>query len=423
MRPRKSAGLGLIWLTLAGGIYGQSPEETQFAGFREKVKQDILSVPNYTCLETIDREHRAPHTKSFKPVDTVRLEVSSVAGKELFAWPGARHFEDRNANSMVTGGVMGTGMFAQFAHRLFVTGMGTPQYGAAEKVGGQSAIRYDFHVTPQDSSVEITSNGATDVVAAKGSFWFSAASLDLLRLEVQGESIPYRLRLEDAVFATNYARVRIGDLDALLPKQSDLTLTHFTGEASRASIAFSQCREYRTESTISFDAPATPVVEAPKPAVRELSLPAGLAFPIELETAIDSKTATVGDMLKGRVTQEVRIPGDLKVPAGARITGQVRKLDRRTGGLPFALGIGISEVEWEGYHAAFNGELVDVDRKSAGTRKPVTYFDGHNTTVLIERGLPGVGVFYIGGGAFRIPSGLRMVWRTVAAPAANRGLW
>jgi hypothetical protein len=395
---------------------GQSPADSLLARFREKVRQDMTGVPNYTCLETIERARRPPHSHNFKSADTVRLEVSSVAGKELFAWPGAREFEDRDATAMVNSGVIGTGMFATFAQNLFVAGRGTLQYKGAESLAGRGAVRYDFHLTEQEGRWQIQVNGASGMVAANGSFWFDPVTLDLLRLEVYGEHIPYSLHLEEAVFRTDYARAHIGDSDALLPKRSELTITYFSSEANRAVIDFSQCREYRTESKISFDAPGASVPETPKPQVRRVDLPAGLVVPIELDTAIDSKTASVGDTLRARVVQEVRYKGDLALPRGAVLTGHIRKLDRSSA-TPFAVGIEFSEIEWEGVRGAFHAELADLDRKSAGAHRPVTYYDGHSNSVLIERGLRGVGVFYIDAGAFRIPPGLRMTWRTLPGAA------
>jgi hypothetical protein len=403
---------------MAGGARGQSPAESLLVRFQEKVRQDMTNIPNYTCLETIERAHREPHARGFKPVDTVRLEVSSVAGKELFAWPGARQFEDRDVTSLVTGGAIGTGMFANFARNLFVTGKGDRRYGGEENLAGRSAVRYDFHLMAQESSFQITSNNATEIVAAKGAFWFDSGSLDLIRLDVYGDGLPYSLRLEEAVIRTFYARTHIGDSDALLPKRSELTMSHFSGEANRDAIEFSQCHEYRTESTISFDAPPATLPEAPKPQVREVNLPAGLLIPVELDAAIDSKTASVGDTLHARVVEEVRLNRDLAVPRGAAVTGHIRKLDRGSARAPFAVGIEFSDLEWEGARAALYAELIDLDRKSAGAHRPVTYYDGHANTVLIERGIRGVGVFYIDAAGFRIPPGFHMLWRTL--PASGR---
>ena len=410
-------GAGLFAISLAmtaGAAAGEAPDEGQLVRFEEKIRQDMANVPNYTCLETIERAHREPHARNFKPVDTVRLEVSSVAGKELFAWPGARHFEDRGATDLVTSGTIGTGMFAGFARNLFVTGKGILLYGGEENLAGRSTVRYDFRLTEQESSFQIRVGGASATVASKGSFWFDPVSLDLIRLDVHGEALPYSLRLEETSIRTFYARAHIGESDALLPKRSELTMTHFSGEASRDAIEFSQCHEYRSESTIRFDAPPPSMPEVPKPPVREVDLPAGLLVPVELDTAIDSKTATVGDTLHGRVVQEVRYKGEVAVPRGAAITGHVRRLERGSSSAPFTVGIEFSEIEWEGARATFYAELADLDRKSAGSHRPVTYYDGHATKALIEGGIRGVGVFYIDGAGFRIPPGFHMVWCTLA---------
>jgi hypothetical protein len=408
--------LCLVFLTMTPfAALGQAPGYGQLARFQEKVRQDMTSIPNYTCLETIERTHREPHGRSFKSVDTIRLEVSMVAGKELFAWPGARRFDDQSVRSLVTSGAIGTGMFAMFTHNLFVNGKGTREYHGEENLNGRTCIRYDFHLTPQESGLRLTTGSASEIVAAKGSFWFDPASLDLIRLEVFGEDVPYSLRIEEAVFRTDYARTHIGDADALLPKRSEHTMAHFDGEASHNAIEFSGCHEYLTQSTISFDAPSA-LPEAPKPQVREVELPAGLEVPIEMDTVIDSKTALVGDTLHARVVQEVRYHGEVLVPRGAAVTGHVRKLDHTSAPARFAVGIEFSEVEWEGARASFYGELVDLDRKSAGAHRPATYFDGHTDKVVIDRDIPGAGIFYMDRTRFRIGPGLRMVWRTLARP-------
>jgi hypothetical protein len=244
---------------------GRRPDEGQLARFMEKVRQDMTGIPNYTCLETIERARRAPPSQDFKPLDTVRLEVSSVAGKELFARPGAQRFEDRDVTSMVTGGAIGSGMFASIARNLFVAGKGTLKYRGKQNVAGHAYVRYDFRLTQQESGFKIQVANYSETVAAKGSFWFDPGSLDLIRLEVYGDGIPDSLRLDEAVIRNSYARTHIGDSDALLPKRSEVTMTYFSGIANRNVIEFSQCHEYRSESIIRFDALPAPLPEVPKP--------------------------------------------------------------------------------------------------------------------------------------------------------------
>jgi hypothetical protein len=138
-----------------GRTAGQSPDEGQLARFQEKVRRDFTGIPNYTCLETIERARRAPPSPEFKHQDTVRLEVSSVAGKELFAKPGAQRFEDRDVTSIVTGGTIGSGMFATIARNLFVAGAGALKYRGKQTLAGHASVRYDFRLKRQESGFKI----------------------------------------------------------------------------------------------------------------------------------------------------------------------------------------------------------------------------------------------------------------------------
>lgn len=252
MRDRTLAWLFASFLAMAAGAAAQPPGEDQLARFKEKIRQAMTSIPNYTCLETIERARRTPPL-NFMPADTVRLEVSVVAGKELFARPGARRFEDREAASLTPEGAMGAGMFATFARDLFVRGKGTLRYRRQENLAGHASIRCDFRVKRQESGLRLQVANNSAMVAAKGSFWFDPDSLDLIRLEVSAEDIPDDLHLEEAVTRTDYARTHIGNSNALLPKRSELTMMYHSGLTYRDVIQFSQCREYRAESTISFD--------------------------------------------------------------------------------------------------------------------------------------------------------------------------
>jgi hypothetical protein len=221
--------------------------------FKEKIRQDITGIGNYPCLETIARQRRAPPSHEFQPVDTIRLEVSTMAGKELFAKPGHR-FEDRDVTSLVNSGAIGSGMFSMVVRNLFVT-RGTLRYRREENLAGQHTVRYDFRLTRQESGFRLHVANISEMVAAKGSFWFDPVSLDLIRIEIHGEGIPDDRHIDEAVVRIDYARGRIGDSDALLPKRSELTMNFFNGVAYRDVIGLSvprvQCRiEHRAAQVI-----------------------------------------------------------------------------------------------------------------------------------------------------------------------------
>jgi len=236
-----------------GSAAVQRPGDDRFAGFKNKVRQDMTGVPNYTCLETIERTRRTPPLRDFLPLDKIRIEVSSVGGKEMFARPGARSFDNQSVTSLVPDGLIGSGMFVSLARNLFVEDKGTLTYKGKESVAGHASIRYSFRLTAQESGFKLQVNNKLEPLAFKGSFWFDPVSLDLVQLEAYGDRLPVDLNVEEAVVRTSYAHTQIGKSDALLPKHSELTVTYLSGKTNRDVIVYSGCHQYGSESTIRFD--------------------------------------------------------------------------------------------------------------------------------------------------------------------------
>jgi VWFA-related protein len=288
MRSNLNALLLTVSLAVTAAAAAPAPNDDQLARFMEKVRRDLTGIRDSTCLETIERGRRRPPHTDFAPIDTVRLEVSTIAGKELFASPG-RRFEDRGLQSMIRSGTIGSGMFATFVQNLFVRRQGTLRYVRQENVDGRRLVRYDFRATRQESGFKLQVVNISDMVAAKGSFWFDPSTLDLVRLEVHGDNIPYDLHLDDAVVRVDYARTHVGDADALLPKRSELTMTYISGDADRNVIDFSQCHEYRSDSAIDFgkgsNEPVPVPVEARQPLTNPEPVPPESTAPAPIQAA------------------------------------------------------------------------------------------------------------------------------------------
>ena len=110
MRPSPAIGLMLV-----GMLGAQAPDLPPNVLFLSRamrhIRQTMTAVPNFTCTETIYREELTPHSKKFEQLDVVRLEVAKVGSKEVFAWPGARRFEEKSVASFVAAGMIGDGIF------------------------------------------------------------------------------------------------------------------------------------------------------------------------------------------------------------------------------------------------------------------------------------------------------------------------
>jgi hypothetical protein len=252
MRLRLAAGL-LCGFSLAA--QNDIPREVLLLSrIKQHMKDRLLQVPNYTCLETVERLEQLSRAVKFKPRDTVRFEVAEVDGKELFARPGQR-FEHSDPAAFATGGAMANGLFSLHSRALFVSDTARFTYAGQDEIDGRKLVRYDYQVGLTVSGFQIVVPGRQATVAYHGSFWSDPQSLDACHFRVVAESIPAALGVQDAGVDIDYQNVVIRGAEALLPKRADLTLTDFSGRQLRNITTFSNCRHYGSDSVLTFDVP------------------------------------------------------------------------------------------------------------------------------------------------------------------------
>jgi hypothetical protein len=400
-------GLALwAWAAATATAADDLPREVVLlAHFKQAMRQALSQVPNYTCLETIQRYGFDHHGVSFRPLDNVQLEISNVGDKELLAWPGARRFEADDISEFAAGGMMSSGLFATHARSVFLADTTIIRYHGEEEIADRPSMRYDFRVPQAWSGYRIRNLGTTAQVGTQGSFWIDPAALELIRMEVRADELPAALAIAENKTVIDYARVHIGAADARLPQSAQVLTTLTWGDAWRNDIEFSHCRAYVTESSIRFDMPETQPGGAVA-AVRQVELPSGLMVTIELETAIYFATAHVGDLLRGRVAEDVRRKGKIIVPKGTLASGRIRGLvPVRKPEAGVQVMVEFEELEWEGARAEFYAEML-----SASYGQP----DG---AMLATAGtpaarIPGTGLLHMKA-QFRMAPGFKTTWRTL----------
>jgi hypothetical protein len=129
-----------------------------------------------------------------------------------------------------------------------------------------------------------------------------------------------------------YRRVAVGELDVLLPAT---TRQHFllrNGAESENTSAFSSCREYRGESTLTFlseSASESPGTESNAAPVKFEALPGDLPVILELTAPVDTWTASGGEMIGLRLARPiVDAAKHVLVPAGAAIQARLMRVQR-----------------------------------------------------------------------------------------------
>ncbi|HEV3196466.1 MAG TPA: hypothetical protein VGZ73_01135 [Bryobacteraceae bacterium] len=252
-----AAGIAAV-ITMPGGsaLSGQDLPQwvLQLSKIKRQAKAELVRLPNFACVETINRFQSQARSVVFKPIDTVKLEVAFVDGKELVAPAGgAVAFQEMDMRNLSRGGVISTGAFAAVARNLFVNDNGRTTGWAEERILERPALRYDFVVSEMQAGYKLTSGGGEASVGIEGVFWADAETLELLRIEQHAVDIPPFLGVQDTSTTVTYARTRIGSSDVLLPRSAETVIINTDGWRGRNAIEFTGCREYVADSVIRFD--------------------------------------------------------------------------------------------------------------------------------------------------------------------------
>jgi hypothetical protein len=252
MKGRVSCAAGLVCAFCLTAQTGAPPQVELLVRIRQHMKSRLQQVPNYTCLETVERSEQASSTAKFKTVDTIRLEVAEVNGNELFARPGKK-FEAAHPSVYVKNGLTANGMFAMHSRALFLENTARFTYAGEDEIDGRRLVRYDYQVAQAASGFRITTGARQAAVAYHGSFWSDPRTLDTYHFRLVAENIPPELGVSDAGMDVDYQSVTIGSAEALLPRRADLSSTDASGKRMRNITTFSNCKYYGSESVITFD--------------------------------------------------------------------------------------------------------------------------------------------------------------------------
>ncbi|MCS6952390.1 MAG: hypothetical protein RMK57_06960 [Bryobacterales bacterium] len=400
-----------------------APDVLLLARIKVHMEENLKRLPNYTCVETVERSRRRAPARKFELVDALRLEVAMIGRKELYSWYGENRFQERDLVDMVGGGAIGNGDFALHAYSVFLSSAPTYTYVGEDILDGRRTIRYDYRVPLLLSGYRIRVPPREARVPYHGAFWVDAATLDLVRLDVTADQIPSELNLREARTSIWYGRVPIGEDEFLLPRRSELVMIDLAGNESRNRIEFTQCRQFTGESHLSFGDPP-PEAPPPAPQLREFELPAGVDLELRLETPVDSETSFVGDPLRAVVARAVKKEGRVVVPKGAVVTGRLTRLERLASTpAHYVVGLEFYAIEFEGGRAPFRARLEQAGAATAripGSTMHFAYLPPERRTTLLLVEPParraGVALLLARASRLQLPRGFTMLWNTDLKP-------
>jgi hypothetical protein len=354
----------------------------------------------------------------------VRLEIMAAAGgNELYASQGDNRWE-RDPSKLVDG-MTGNGAFVSFLKNILITGDAKFAYRGQEDLEGTGVARFNFTVSSAMSIWDVSVRDGSGRVGMRGSIWVDADGPSLRRVEIRADEIPSSLPVDELVVLLSYAQTKVGSRTVTIPDTAVIHLREKSGSENVNVIAFTHCRAFRVESTLSFEE-TRPSETEPRniPETRSVPaaiLPAGLRIAVSLTTPVTGQTA-VGALIEGRVSGNVMSGGEVAVPDGALVKGRVRRLERYSSkeGSYFVVALEFTDLE----AARFFADFRDVDQPQGVEWSRTFRLEGVDLKFGDVPGfsniaynwfatqLPGVGAFIVRGSSLKIPEGFRTVWET-----------
>lgn len=399
-----------VLICLLSAQFPQQEDILRLARIKQAIQRHLQGMPNYTCLETIERSEQLPGAAKPSLIDVLRLEVAYVGGKELFAWPGSTRFEDNELRGLVTTGAFSTGGFVLHAKSIFL-GDGTSfQFGGAETLDGVPVWRYDY-TTPQLRSGYQIRNPVRHVgaiVAYSGSIWARQDNLELLRITIDTHDIPAHIEITEAHDRLDYQLMPIAQRQALLPRSHEIRIHDASGRVAINRTRLTRCREYLGESTLKFD--EGDIETLMRPAPRVLDLAPYTEIELALTQEITHEDSAVGDPIEARLARDLRAGKTILVPKGALARGRILRLSRsESPDITYNVTLEFTQLEGDGFIAPLrlrhlrNEPNLSSPRMPQGIRRTVYYF---------EFPKPDLNGFIVFARRLRLPRGFVTVWET-----------
>jgi hypothetical protein len=428
---RLALGLVVIAISAAQTEDSSSAESAVFLQqIKQRVSADLGSVPNYVCVDSIERSVWIPEESRFRRLDRLHLEIAHIEGIDRFSWLGNSAFQSKAPTSMVGYGVSFRGDFADNRALVFNNDQTRISYVGRVTIEGRPALHYEFDAHRR--ALAVRSAYQSGFAAARGAFWIDPETLDVLQLELAAYDIPTSLSIRSIVDRTMYWPVRVGGRRVLLARRSEFLLTEPDGTLRRNLSAFSNCREYNSESTVTFG--PSPKAQS-SPAMEDTRVQPGLQLELVLDTPLDANNAAVGDPIRAHILQTA---GNLR--RGANVYGRVNRIINYSDQIPkprseqrprpsshptwgqhtgeVLIGIEFTHVELRRSRVPFTARLIDVESQPGRRAAQIRSFGYFDDDAIVQYDPPGTASVYVAQENPIIGRGVIMRWVTVAGPGS-----
>jgi len=358
-----------------------SPDDL-YTAVRRRVLADVARLQDYTCVQTTTRivyasDASKPAQRSCEEIigdrnarkrslaiftrERLRLDVAIVDKHEVYSWPGAKQFEDDNIQNLIGYGHAVTGEFGPFLAAIFSE---NPRMylGGEKRIGGRRLLEYLYYTPASLSQWEVQAGSARLMTAYGGAVSLDPQTNDLAELTARSAELPGGTGYCEVIGEADYARVRIGGRDALIPQEARSWAVGADGLELYNASSYAGCRAYAAQSTIRYgDEEPSRSSTSPATTRRDAitTIPGGLSFDCRIVTPIDSRSSATGDPVEAVLRSPLTGPGGaVLAPAGARIHGRLVRFVEHVGE-EYEVGVQLQSIETGGKSVPFAARLAD----------------------------------------------------------------
>jgi hypothetical protein len=246
--------------------------------FREYALNYTRSMPNFICLEVMDRFVYVPRVDREMKIDRLEAQLSYTEGQEhyhMLARNGKETFSDMDK---IQGGSVSSGEFASMMSKIF-----EPQSEAEfefdhwGRLRDQNVAVFRYHIDSGHSVFTISFDNSQRIVTAyKGLIYGDPVTGIITRITFEAVDIPTGFPVRTATDVLDYGEVQISGNPFILPLKADLRMSAHVPRGEQKNhneIGFKLYRKFGADETITYgeikDAEGTPLpggeIEGPPP--------------------------------------------------------------------------------------------------------------------------------------------------------------
>ncbi len=323
----------ILILALLAGAAVWPQDSGPIAAVRAHVSEAARRMPNFTCLQNVERSASCYVLGSVhcETSDRLRLEVAVVNGRERFAFAGEASFENTDIRVLAPGAMTARGDY--IGYLLTIAAAETViSYQGSETRSGRVLLRYGFRSDTAHGHVFQVVRGPKPEdeqsvrAAVEGSFWVDEATLELQHLEASAVPPPHSI-VAAAHTKIEYGAMQAGESTYVLPRSTDQEVRLNTNEWNHNRTVYSGCRQYEAQSSIRFDEPsAAEAAGGAQAGASPVKLPPGSIIMATLAGSIDPRRAAVGDPVIATVTAASGKDGKALLAARAEVRGRITQM-------------------------------------------------------------------------------------------------